>query len=225
MEQLVGTLALHPDDGVQRDELLNLVWPESESELASQSLNSLVHSLQRMLSDALAGQPPVLRQAGLYQLNTAGGIAIDVRDFDVAVQAGDCHARHGDLRRAIRAYGVAVSLYSGDLAIGSGVQHLIERERLRARLLSVYAHLADMHFASGDYDRALASALRLLAHDPCREDAHRLAMRCYVRLGQRAQAMRQYKICLDVLALEFEARPEESTDDLFRLIRTEPGRV
>jgi len=50
-------------------------------------------------------------------------------------------------------------------------------------------------------------------------------MRCYVRVGQRAQALRQYRICREVLALEFDARPEESTEELYRLVRTEPGRV
>ncbi|HXU85934.1 MAG TPA: BTAD domain-containing putative transcriptional regulator [Verrucomicrobiae bacterium] len=225
VEKLVGTLAFRATEGVDRDELLGLVWPESDIELAGQSLNSLVHSLTRSLADALSGHPPVVRRAGRYCLNTDEGVAVDVRQFDAAVDAGDRQSRIGDVGGAIHAYLDAVGLYAGDLAIGSGVQHLIERERLRARVLSVYAHLGDLHFAAGDYEKTLRSALQLLACDPCREDAHRLAMRCYVRVGQRAQALRQYRICREVLALEFEARPEDSTDELYRLIRTDPSRV
>ena len=112
------------------------------------------------------------------------------------------------------AYRSALELYAGDLTIGYSIQHVIERERLRARYLSIYAHLADLHFEAGDYEQTLVNALRLLAYDPCREDAHRMAMRCYVRLGQRAQAMRQYRICAEVLALEYDARPEELTEEL-----------
>jgi hypothetical protein len=37
--------------------------------------------------------------------------------------------------------------------------------------------------------------------------------------------MRQYRICTEVLAFEYDARPEASTEDLYQLIRTEPGRV
>jgi DNA-binding SARP family transcriptional activator len=225
VERFIGILALHPDDGVGRDELLGLVWPDSEAELALQSLNSLVHSLQRTLSDALAGHPPIVRQNGRYRLNTAVGVAIDVKDFDAAVDNGDRRTRDGDLANAMDAYRQALEIYGGDLAVGTGIQHLIERERLRARFLMVYARLADLHFASRDYERTLGCALRLLAYDPCREDAHRLAMRCYVRLGQRAQALRQYRICFEALAMEFEARPEESTEDLYLLVRTEPSRV
>ena len=99
-------------------------------------------------------------------------------------------------------------LYEGDLVIASDVRHVLERERLRARYLSVRARLADHHFAVGDYASALRNALDLLAHDPCREDAHRMTMRCYVRRGERAPALRQYRVCREILALEFDVSPE-----------------
>ena len=224
VEQLVGALALNAN-GLVRDELLGLVWPESEQDLAGQSLNTLVHWLSRSLSDALDGSAPVLRQAGRYRLNTEGGVTIDAQAFDAAVDAGDRRSRSGDVVEAMVAYGNALRLYGGDLAIGSGIQHVIERERLRTRYLSVFAGLADLHFAASDYERTLVNALRLLTCEPCREDAHRMAMRCYVRLGQRAQAMRQYRICAEVLALEYDARPEELTEELYRLVRTDPAAV
>jgi DNA-binding SARP family transcriptional activator len=225
VERLVANLALREPDGVPRDELIGLVWPDTDFELARQSLNTLLHSLRLSLSDALAGDSPVLREAGRYRLNTERGIGIDVTQFDGAVDAGDRLQRAGDRSAAIRAYRAAIDLYAGDLAVGSAIQHLLERERLRARFLSVYARLADVSFAEGAYDQALESGLALLAYDPCREDAHRMAMRCYVRLGQRAQALRQYRICQEALRIEFDAAPESATDELYRLIRLDPDGV
>ena len=105
------------------------------------------------------------------------------------------------------------------------VHQVLERERLRARYLSVRAQLAAHHFANADYTAALTHALDLLAHDPCREDAHRIAMRCYVRRGERAQAMRQYGVCREILAQEFDARPEPMTDELLEMVRLDPGRI
>jgi DNA-binding SARP family transcriptional activator len=72
---------------------------------------------------------------------------------------------------------------------------------------------------------ALLHALDLLRHDPCREDAHRMAMRCYVRQGERAQALRQYRLCREVLAIEFEAAPEPATESLYELVRLDPARI
>jgi DNA-binding SARP family transcriptional activator len=224
VERLVGALALNLD-GVGRDELLEFVWPESDTTLAGQSLNSLVHWLYRSLSEALAGSPPVVRDGARYRLNVECGVSTDIQAFDEAVDSGDQRSRIGDVGAAMSAYSTALQLYGGDLAFASGIQHVIERERLRARHLSVYARLADLYYAAADYERTLIYALKLLRYEPCREDAHRMVMRCHVRLGQRAQAMRQYRVCTELLALEYDARPEEVTDELYRLVRTDPSSV
>ena len=52
-----------------------------------------------------------------------------------------------------------------------------------------------------------------------------MTMRAYVRLGTRAQALRQYTLCRKILAEEFDAIPEPATERLFTLIRTDPGLV
>jgi DNA-binding SARP family transcriptional activator len=101
----------------------------------------------------------------------------------------------------------------------------VQRERVRALYLSLLGRLADQYFRECDYPAALEYALRLLSDDPCREDAHRLVMRCHVRLGERAQALRQYRVCQQILAAEFEARPEPLTSVLFDRVRLDPANV
>jgi DNA-binding SARP family transcriptional activator len=106
-----------------------------------------------------------------------------------------------------------------------GIRALVERERLRAVYLSLLGQVADHYFREKDYRNALRHSLLLLRHDPCREDAHRLVMRCYVRFGQRAQAFRQYRTCERMLESEFDARPEPLTEALFDQLRTAPGSI
>jgi DNA-binding SARP family transcriptional activator len=224
-EQVLDQLALNVVHGVSRDELLEHVWPASDVALAGQSLNSVAYWLHRKLGDALAGDQPVLHRGGRYWLNTRAGIGVDILEFDAAADAGDRMGRVGDHRSAIVSYDDAVGLYAGDLATGSDIRHLLERERLRARYLTVLAQVADQYFAMADYDLALRYALELLAADPCREDAHRMVMCCHVRLGRRAQALRQYRLCAQILALEFQALPEAATDALMDLVRRQPERV
>jgi hypothetical protein len=50
-------------------------------------------------------------------------------------------------------------------------------------------------------------------------------MRCHVRLGERAQALRQYRTCAQVLAAEFGVGPEYLTEALFERIRLAPDSV
>ena len=225
VQALLANLALRPRRGIPRDELLTLVWPTSDLDLAGQSLNTLVSSLTHSLGDALAGKPPVVHELGSYRLNVESGVHVDIVEFDAAVDAGDRFSRAGDGTGAVASYMGAVALYGGDLTVGSDIEHVIQRERLRSRFLSVRSRLADIHFSAGNYPAALESALDLLAHDPCREDAYRLAMRSYVRMGERAQALRQYRLCRRMLAVEFDALPERETDELFELVRIDPGKV
>ena len=202
-----------------------MIWPGTEIGLSVQALHTLVYSLRRSFRDALGGYGPVVSADGRYRLNAEAGVVVDVDRFDLVVDHADRLARAGQVETAISGYGDAVRLYDGDLIVGSDIRHVLERERLRARYLTIRARLADHHLAEGDLEAALVDALDVLVHDPCREDAHRMAMTCYVRLGQRAQALRQYRICQTILMSEFEAVPEQGTEELYELVRLEPMRV
>ena len=224
-QSLLANLAMQTRAGLPRDQLLNLLWPTSDHALASQSLNTLTYSLRRLLGDALAGRPPVIQEDGRYRLNTEDGVAVDIAAFDAAADDGDRAARAGDEAMAFASYRGAAALYAGDLVLASDIRHVVERERLRARYLEIQARLVDLRFREGDYAEALAGSVDLLTQDPCREDAHRLVMRCYNRLGQRAQALRQYRLCREILWTEFDAVPEPATEELYELLRTDPSRV
>jgi DNA-binding SARP family transcriptional activator len=224
-QALLSSLALDQNYAASRETLLNTLWPDTDASLAGQSLNSLVHSLRKQLGDPLGGASPVLYADGYYHLNVAAGIGIDVRWFCDLVNAGEQCVRSGQPLDALECYRCAARLYRGDLCAANDVQALVEREHLRAQYLSLLAHLADHHFDLIEYDHCLEYASRLLTVDPCREDAHRLAMRCYARRGERAQALRQYQVCETVLRSEFDVAPEPATQQLFDQIRLSPTSV
>jgi DNA-binding SARP family transcriptional activator len=222
-ERLLYTLGIKHGAWTQREALLETLWPGGEAALASQSLNSLVYSLHKLLGDALEQRPPVVHQDGCYRLNGEAGVGVDVAVFDALASAGDRQAGQGDRAGATAAYHQALGLYSGDL-IGDGqLRAVLQRERLRALYLSVLARLADFAYESGALEACLEYAQRLLDSDPCREDAHRLLMRCFVKRGERAQALRQYRLCEQILLAEFEALPEPRTTALFDQVRRDPG--
>jgi DNA-binding SARP family transcriptional activator len=224
-QTLLSSLALDRNYSAPRETLLASLWPDTETELASQSLNTLMHSLRKQLGDQLGGAAPVIYLDGYYRLNVEAGIGIDVRWFCAQADAGEQHARSGHELDALACYRSAVRLYRGDLCVANDVQSLVEREHLRARYLSLLARLADHHFDQSEYDQCLAYIGRLLAVDPCREDAHRLAMRCYARRGERTQALRQYQVCETVLLSEFDVAPEPATQHLHEQIRLSPTSV
>lgn len=224
-EGLLSSLALRHGHTAPREFLLQMLWPDSDPALAAQSLHTLVYALHKALGDAIGGAAPIVHTDRLYRLNVDAGIGIDVAQFERHLHTAEHFARDGDAERSASAYADAVRLYTGDLSSVADVHAVLERERLRSLYLSALARLSDHHYERGDYTGALNFALAILVDDPCREDAHRLAMRCYVQRGERAQALRQYQLCVKILRAEFDAAPEPATTALFDQVRLDPRSV
>lgn len=224
-ELLLSRLALQEHNRASREWLMEVIWPESDLPRASHALNSLIHATRKLLGDALGGEPPVVSTGGGYELNIDAGISIDIAEFDTLAIRAESSFRVGDVGRALPDALAALTLYRGDLYVVDGVRGLVEHERFRALHLSLLGQVADEYFRRAHYRMALRYALRLLANDPCREDAHRLVMRCHVRVGERAQALRQYQTCERMLAEEFGVRPEPLTESLFEQVRNSPGAI
>lgn len=223
-ERLLTLLALRHSVGMGRESLLHALWPEVTLSQAGQSLNSLIYNLNKVVA-VKNGMPLVFHSEGQYQLNSGVGLGLDIVSFEEMAARGDQAFARQDADTAIQFYTSAAALYRGDLCISNEVYAILERERLRARYLTVLVHLAEYAFEYDRYNESLTYAHQLVTCDPCREDAHRLMMRCYVRQGMRAQAMRQFTICSHILNSEFDVAPEPETLELYEKIRRQPHKV
>ena len=118
----------------------------------------------------------------------------------------------------------AAALYRGPLLDGHGLhdsafEDWIRVEGTRLHDLAVAVHERLVGSRSGE--AAIAAAQQLLVLDPAREETHRLLMRLYAAAGQRAQALRQYDHCREVLQRDLQARPDAETEQLHRRIQNE----
>lgn len=223
-ETLLRELGWQHPAGVDRERLLEQLWPASTVAAAGHSVNSLVHGLRRLLGDAIGDAAPVILSEGCYRLNSDAGVGLDITCFDELVRQSAREECAGDHNAAMASARKAVGLYRGDLATDDDVAAIIQRERLRTLYLSTLARLADDAF-DRDATACLAYTQELLSNDPCREDAHRLVMRCHLRRGERSQALRQYRVCAEILSREFDAIPEPATTALYDAIRLDPSGV
>lgn len=224
-EALLALLALQSGRRVAREQLVQALWPESDPALGLRSLNTLVYRLHKLLGPPLQGAAAILHEDGYYRLNMEAGIGVDVTCFNLLVTEGDQQLRARNTAAALAAYQRAARLYRDDLRLATGEYTVMERERLRARYLTLLAEVAELLYRAGDYHIALEYLWRLLTRDSYREDAHRLVMRCYVRRGERAAALHQYQVCAEVLRFEFDTAPEAATVALYEQIRRDPDQM
>ena len=76
--------------------------------------------------------------------------------------------------------------------------------------------LAELCVANGDSEGALAASTKLVALEPLNEAAHRRVMELHAKRNAYAEALRQYRVCRDVLRRELDVAPEPATEQLYR---------
>jgi TolB-like protein/DNA-binding SARP family transcriptional activator/cytochrome c-type biogenesis protein CcmH/NrfG len=204
---LLACLALAPGKIWPREKLMALLWSDRGDDQARASLRQALAELRRSLGD-----PSPLRTDN------------ETVSLDPALVSTDAPAFE-DLVKAER-FADAVALYRGPLLDGHGVRDeafddWLRIERARLHELAIQAFQGQAEQQAGE--AAINSARQLLQLEPAREETHRLLMRLHAAAGQRAEAMRQYRQCRDVLQRELQAEPDAETERLH--IRIQDGNI
>ncbi|NTU81274.1 MAG: hypothetical protein HGA45_18150 [Chloroflexales bacterium] len=202
--------------------LMSALWDGVDEELARQRLHTAISDLRRALK---AAWPEVggliVSQNGSYGFDPRATIWIDTIEFGRAQRAGLHYAQLGRYAEAQATFREAVALYRGELLAEDLYEDwpIEQRERLKSEYLTLLTRLGQWACDAGDYEACLSWGRLTLECDPCREDTHRLLMRSYSRLGQRAMALRQYRQCVDALRRELDALPEPESEELYRRLQ------
>jgi DNA-binding SARP family transcriptional activator len=204
---------------VSQDHLMGWLWPDSSLKKARWSLNSAIHGLRKILSDCpeAALENCILLEEGYYRLCPTVRVVTDVDDFDECYERGRRLEKRGQTEEAAAEYERAVELYRGDYLIEDLYEDwtMVERERLANAYVDMLDRLAAHYMHTGHYRESIRACYRVLEKDRCHEDSYRLLMRCYVQLGQRGRALRQYQLCEKILRQEYGTAPSPETQSLY----------
>jgi DNA-binding SARP family transcriptional activator len=201
---------------VAQDYLMGWLWPESDPKRARWSLNSAVHALRKMLGGCLPSLPApetVLFKGGAYLLSPRVLLSADTDQFASCYEEGLQLEEAGRVAEAVAEYEKAVDLYRGDYLSEDLYEEwtMIERERLSEAYVDLSRRLALCYIEGGRLREGVRTCYRVLEKDRSDEDAHRLLMECFIRLGQRGRALRQYRFCEQALRDDYEVPPSPRT--------------
>jgi DNA-binding SARP family transcriptional activator len=193
---------------VSRDRLMELLWPEEDAGKASKRLSVLLSTLKAVFESAgrLPDEGGLVADRDVVWLDLAH-IDIDVEDFlKSAGRALRADAEGAD--EAIARLAAADALYAGDFLEDEPHEEWASplREEARTLHMAVLRALAARTRAAGDTDRAVLSALRLLAHDPYDEEAHLGLVGDLIARRRPGEARRRYERYVSSMA-ELGAAP------------------
>lgn len=190
-----------------REALSGLFWPDEPATKGRANLRRELHNLNQILPDCWETDRLSV------QFAPASTTTVDLFDFVQLEQAAQ--------------WTKAAALVGGPFLEGLYLDDnpefeswlLGERERWRQRAEQVLTHTIDEFTQQANYAAALDSAQQLLQLAPWHEDTHRQVIQLLAWTDQRAAALRQYQLCVDILDSELGVPPEPETTRLFEDIR------
>lgn len=214
-------LAVHRGQPVPRDVLMDVFWPGAGQDAARNNLNVAIHGLRKALARADPDLAFVLFRQGCYAFNPALRLWVDAEAFVDHLHRAQVAEQRGDGAGAVADYQVALALYRNALLEEDRYEDwpIPHRQSLQTDFMRVLQRLCEHHFDAGDFEACVGVGQRRLDVDRCDEDAHRMLMRCYSRMGHAHLAVRQYHFCVDALARELKLIPGPQIVALLHTIR------
>ena len=212
---------------VPRDELADVLWEESPPATWEKALRVIASKVRSLLADGGVDGATALTSAfGCYRLELPEGTWVDVIAAEDAARDAEAALSTADLDRAKAEGMLAASLVERPFLPGDDGGWVAEKRReladVRVRALSV---LADGCLRSGDPLEAVKWAEQLTILEPFRETGYRRLMEAHVAAGNRAEALRVYERCRQLLAEELGAYPSPETEAIYRsLLEAPPSR-
>lgn len=201
----------------------DLLWPDLDEEHARSALRSTLRTL-------ISSVPVDWIEADRTTLKLNHDlVAVDVNTFTdlIKLPATHQHNRETVCEACASAYQQALTLYNAEFMQGFHIPDSMEfenwlvtqREWLKREFADVLRKLSQYYAELHQLDVAINHAHQWILIDSLHEPAHRQLMRLFAANGQRSEAVRQYKQCVELLDSELATPPENETTELFEAIQ------
>lgn len=222
-KQLLKYLILNRTKAIPKEVLMDRFWPDHDQNSARNNLNVAVYCLRQALKNEHSNLVHVLFQDGCYCVNHNLDIQVDTEIFELHVKAAERLEVQHKTADAIEEYKKAETLYRGEfLAEDLYDDWSLElREYYKSLYVKLLGKLSDFYYQQQALQDCIAVNRKITAVEMGDEHAHRRLMDCFARLNQRHLALRQYQLCTEALAKEFDLKPSQETVALYKTIKAQ----
>ena len=204
---LVKLLALAPGHNLHREQVMEVLWPNSGKKAASNNLRQVLYAARRVLDPASDSHKSYLSFEDEHLiLCPEGDLWVDVDAFEEA-------ARTARYARGTAVYQAAIDLYAGDLLPEDRYEEWAEVrcEELRQHYLTLLLELAGLHEGREERDPAIEALRKATSEEPTLEEAHASLMRLHALSGRPEHALAQYERLRNALRSGTGMQPAEAT--------------
>jgi DNA-binding SARP family transcriptional activator len=210
LEMLKALVAMGGRD-VREENISDILWPESDGDAAHTSFATTLHRLRN-----ITGSAEIPRYSDSRLSLDPRHCMVDSWAFERLMSEAERkwgkRQNYTDSSEAMTLTEKALGMYKGHfLANDSDIAWTIKmRERLRSKFLRNAVRLCGFYEQSGQFEKAVEYYKKGLEADELAEELYRGLIKCYRRLGRKAEALAAYKRCCETLSsvLGIEPSPE-----------------
>jgi SARP family transcriptional regulator, regulator of embCAB operon len=196
-----------------KEDLAEVLWADAAPAAWDAGLKSLVSKLRRCLGPLNLS---ITTQFGRYRLPVPTGAWIDLEAARNAVDEAEGALRRGDIRSAWGPANVALTIAGRPFLPGEEGGWANEKRReLQDCLVRALDCYTTVCLEGGEASLAAQTAGRSVALEPFRETGYQLLMQAHAAAGNRAEALRVYQQCRQLLSDELGVDPSTETEALY----------
>jgi TolB-like protein/DNA-binding SARP family transcriptional activator len=210
---LLAFLCLARGERVSRARLVSLLWDRSEDAHARMSLRQSLSEVNNIVNRHVPGLVEIGRDSVRIDVGKCWIDALSIIEPDAAANA--------EANNLIQPYGDLLEDLDG--ITPSFDQWLAaERMRFKDRVRQILEVELDRLTAQDARPEVRAAAARrLINFEPTHEGAVRSLMKAFAQMGDRAQAVREFERCRQVLRSVLDLPPSKETISVYETLRTE----
>lgn len=199
--------------GVNQDELIEVLWGDSESANPANTLKTLLHRGRAAL-EGLGfpdGKQVLLYRRGVYSWSPDVVLKLDIEEFDELCTAAE--------EKKLPALAMeAIELYQGDfLPSATGSPWAVsQRTFYHTRFLKLCSSVDRNLLNEKRYDEAGRICRHATTIDPFDEAGHLLLMKALAEEGETQAAIQHYAEVADMFMDQLGVRPSEEMEQMYR---------
>ncbi|TMD37308.1 MAG: hypothetical protein E6I95_01175 [Chloroflexi bacterium] len=203
---------------VTQSELAEALWPGTLPASWAMTLSAIVSRLRSRLAGIGLPRSRIIGNAfGCYQLTPPGETWVDVEAAMAGVDAAEGALAAGNPQAAYGPSLIATTVLRRPFLLGHDGAWVDERRAaLAASLIRALDCRVEALVANHESVLALAHARDAVRLEPYRESGYRRLMRMLAAGGDRAEAVRVYQQCRDLLRADLGVAPSSETEELYR---------
>lgn len=216
---LLEYLVAYRNSEISQDDLIELLWPNEQSENPGNALKTLLHRVRAILNqlEYRDSHTMVVHRHGSYAWNTEMPFTVDVDEFERACQAGDAAQEE---EQKLSRYLTALSLYQGDFLPELGMESWVLP-------ISTYYHAMFLRAAHESveilerrerYEEIVSICRSASLLDPYDEFLHYHLILALFHMGKQQAALDCYASVTDLYFTKFGVTPSKELTALYKEI-------